>query len=203
MNTSKTVLAAIAGLCLFATSAQAVLAPAEIQLTVSDATGLPGSIVFPTISFPINGFEFDSLTLTLTYDASVLAFQAGASTVTLNGASQALTSLPNYFAGAPTTVGGLQQTVYSAFSVNSVPVTGALVLTGSFQILGGAASGLYPVVFSGSVSTGPGPAFDEPDFSSQLSVAVVPEPETWLLWIGGIGMLATRVIRRRRQVVAS
>lgn len=201
MKTSRTVLAAIAGLCLFATAAQAVVAPGEIELTIKNASGVPGSVVFPTISFPMDGFEFDALTLELTYDPSALAFQPDASTVTFNGASQAFTSLPGYLAGPAVSDGNLQRTIYSTISVSGVPVTGPLVLTGSFQILGGAVPGQHLVAISGSVSTDP--VFEEVAFSNQLSVTAVPEPETWLLWIGGIGMLAARATRRRRAETAT
>ncbi len=196
-NIHGKVLATIAGV-LLALSGQNAASADSIDLTVQGAAGLPGSVVHPTVTFPLDGFTFDSLTLTLTYDASVLSFQPGASTVSYNGQTSPFNGLPNFFAGPPQSVGGGQsQTTFVSYTLSGPTIEGPLVWTGAFELLPAIdPRSVHQVTISGLVSTGQ--LVEEPAFSAQFAIAAVPEPETWLLWIGGLGLLAAGV-RRRQQ----
>lgn len=194
MKIPKSLTAVMTGLWLgFAGPAAAVLELPTIDLTAGDVSGLPGSVVNPTVSFPVNGFVFDSLTLVLGYDNTVMTFLPASSTVTYNGNTIGFQALPNYVVGTKQTEFGVWTERYGSFaSPNPTPpITGTMLLTGAFQIMPGAVAGSYPIQVSGLISSGPSP-FEEPEFNHAVSVSVVPEPEVWLLWISGIGLLAAR-----------
>lgn len=198
MSTRNHMLAVLAGSWLALAGPALAVEPAPVlDLVATDATGLPGTIVHPTFSLDISGFSFDSLTLKLVYPTSLMLLP-GASTVSF-AASPApfdgpLNTLPGYGTGRFAQAGFWHDDI-TAFSLVGLPVTGPLLLTGAFQIDPAASPGNYSIAVSGFVSTGP--LVEEPAFMGMATVAVVPEPETWLLWLGGIGMLLTRATRRR------
>ena len=173
----------------------------DIGSSMSGASGAPGEVVHSTLVLEISGFDFDSFTLDLAYDPQVMTFLPGASTVSFNGATIAFSALPNF---SPPTGDfdevGDWHAYYSSFSLNPVPVIGNLVLTGAFQIAGpGAGSpipGDYLVRASGSVTTDL--VYEERFFNAESLVSVVPEPESWLFWLGGVGLVALRLARSRR-----
>jgi len=202
MTISKSLMALVTGLWLgFAGPAAAIVELPTIDLTVGDVSGLSGSVVHPTVSFPVNGFVFDSLTLALGYDNSVLTFLPASSTVTYNGITIGFESLPNLVVGTKQAEFGVWTERYGSFAdpfLTPPAITGTLLLTGAFQIMPRAAAGSYPIQATGFISTGPFP-LEEPEFSHAVTVSVVPEPEIWLLWISGIGLLAARSARRRNK----
>ncbi len=166
----------------------------DVDFSVTGASGAPGEIVHPALSLNIAGFVFDSFTLDLSYDPSVMTFLPDASTVSYNGSSLAFSALPNF---SPPTGGfdelGEWHEYFSSFSLNGVPVTGSMVLTGAFHIAVTAGPGDYLVKAIGAVTTDL--VYEERYFNAETLVTVVPEPETWL-WLGGVGVLALRLSRR-------
>lgn len=171
--------------------------PPPLDLVTTNAAGLPGAIVYPTFSLDISGFSFDSLTLKLVYPTS-LTLLPGTSTVSFAATptpfNGPLNTLPGYAAGRFEQAGFWQDDIAS-FSLVGLSVAGPLLLTGAFQIDPAASPGSYQIAVSGLVSTGP--LIEEPEFTGMATVTVVPEPETWLLWICGIGLLLTRAARQR------
>lgn len=198
----KHLLAGLAGLWLtLAGPALAVATPPSLGLVTTNASGLPGAIVYPTFSLDISGFTFDSLTLELVYPTS-LTLLPGQSTVSFAAS-------PTPFGGPLNTLAGyadgrVEQSGYwhdniVSLDVVGLQVSGPLLLTGAFQIGPAASPGNYQIVVSGLISTGP--EIEEPEFHGAATVTVVPEPETWLLWISGIGMLLARAARRRARPI--
>lgn len=187
--------------CLGLSGAAYAVEPPPIDVSVSPVSGLPGSIVHPTLTLDITGFNLDVLDLDLAFDSAALSFLPSASTVTYNGHTVAFTDLPGFSPGVPGIGGdGLWHERYVSFSLFAVPVSGPLVLTGAFKIADAAMPGAYQIVASGYVTTDP--VYEQRDFSgiAPLHVSAVPEPETWLLWLGGIGLLAARRTRRATAV---
>lgn len=188
MKLRNTLFAILAGAGLFISQAASASVP-EVDMTTVGAAGLPGQTVMASISLDIDGFTFDAFDLDLTFDPSILTFQPGLSTFTLNGAAGGLPSLPAYSYNA-TFADSVWHAHVSSFSLVSPTVSGDLVLMGAFQISGAALPGSYPISINGTVASGP--VYEEMPFSGSVMVTVVPEPETWMLWLGGVGLLAWR-----------
>ena len=70
-----------------------------------------------------------------------------------------------------------------------------MTLTGVFDLLPGFDTGSTPVRVFGNASD---QFFAFEEFDMTASVSAVPEPETWLMLIGGLGLIASRVRRRAK-----
>ncbi len=198
MGLRNKLLAALTGL-LVGLSGTVMAALPTLNLTIFNASGPPGSIVSPTVAFDIDGFSFDSFTLDLSFDPTVLSFLPDASTLTYQNQTIAFTALPGFnIPSGFTDVGGDGQwhQRYAFSTLNPVTVSGSLVLAGAFKIAAAAPAGPYPITVTGSASTGPG--FEEPSFSGIATISAVPEPETWLLLLGGLGLIGLRRSRSTR-----
>ncbi len=183
--------AAIAGLCIGLWGLAHAAAPPDIPVTTTAATGMAGSTVKPSFSFDVNGFDFEAFDLTLTFTDPVLSFDLGSSTASYNGNTMPWANLLAVFLpSGPSAIGDVGTFQFSAFSLAPESITGALVLQPAFQIRNGAPLGNTTVTVSGSI--GSEPLVGERYFSSDatITVSAVPEPELWLLWLGGIGLLA-------------
>lgn len=198
MALRKHMVAVLAGLSL-ALAGPALADEPSLDLATTGASGLPGAIVHPTFSLDITGFSFDSLTLRLVYPTT-LTLLPGTSTASYASTPTPFNgpwnSLPSYALGRSEQAGFWHDDITS-FALVGVPVTGPLLLTGAFQIDPAASPGSYQIAVSGWVSTGPTLELEEPSFSGVAAVTVVPEPEAWLLWLCGIGLLLTLAARRR------
>lgn len=200
MALRKHLVTVLAGLSL-ALAGPAWAVEPSLELVTTGATGQPGAIAYPTFSLDLTGFSFDSLTLKLVYPTSLTLLPAS-STVTFPTTTTpfnaALSSLPGYAFGRSDQA-GVRQDDIASFSLVGLSVTGPLLLTGAFQIDPTASLGSYQIAVSGLVSTGPVIELEEPAFDgiATINVTAVPEPETWLLWLCGIGVLFTRAVRRR------
>ena len=188
-------IAAVAGLILgFSGAAFATVEPPPVNLTITNAAGAPGSFVSPTVSFDIGGFLYDSLKLDFSYQASALTFKPLLSTVSYNNASRPFTDLPAYLQGPASVVGDVATISISSFDGVGFPMNTPLLLTAMFQLNNAALAGPYEIAISGSVSTDP--EFEERSFSGLATVTAVPEPELWMLMLGGLGLVAWK--RRSR-----
>ncbi len=192
--------ALILGSAMWLATSGAYASAPEIDWSMTGGAGAPGDVVHSTLVLNISGFDFDSFTLDLAYDPQVMTFLTAASTVAFNGVTIPFAALPNFSPPTGSFDGvGDWHAYFSSFSLNPVPVIGNLVLTGVFQIAGpGAGSpipGDYLVRASGSVTTDL--VYEERYFNAQTLVTVVPEPESWLLWLGGVGLVALRLARSR------
>lgn len=192
MSLYKNLLAVLSASCLVLSGATYASVPDFDMGTVS-VSGLPSTVVHPSLSLDINGFDFDSFTLDLVFDPNALSFLSGASTVVFNGVTQPLAALPSYSESAGVDINdGAWHVRIGSFSLASVPVAGQLALNGAFKIADNAAPGIHQITASGFVSTGPISVCEECTFGGLVAVTVVPEPETWALWLGGLGLLAWR-----------
>ncbi|MBL8338418.1 MAG: hypothetical protein JNM97_16750 [Rhodoferax sp.] len=184
------------GLGLMFSSAAFALAPPPIPVAVTPASGNPGSVVQPVFSLDVAGFDFESLDLTLTFSDPMLTFNLGSSSVTLNGVTQAWTALPLFLAVSPSTVGDVTSISFSSFTLAPEAFTGPLVLRPNFTVRGTAPLGGTLVSIAGSVGSEPLVGERYFDSSATVTVTAVPEPEFWLMWLGGLGLLALRRVRR-------
>ena len=188
MQIHKKFWAAVFGLLIGLSGAASA---ADIPVTVTPAAGLAGSTVKPSFSLDVNGFAFASFDLSLTFTDPLLSFDLDSSTVNYNGQSRLLADLPAFFSSASVN-GDLHTILFSAFAAEPETLTGPLVLRPAFLIRNGAPLGNTSVTVSGSI--GEQPLVGERDFNSSatITVSAVPEPEIWLLWLGGVGLLAWR-----------
>ena len=188
MQIHKKFWAAVFGLLIGLSGAASA---ADIPVTVTPASGQVGSTVKPSFSLPVSGIAYDTLDLTLTFPDALLSFDLGSSTAHYNGLSTLWSSLPGFYTPPPgTSPAGTFR--FGTVTLSSVSIVGPLVLKPAFQVRPGAPLGDTTVTVSGSISTDP--VFEELyfDSSATITVSAVPEPEIWLLWLGGVGLLAWR-----------
>jgi hypothetical protein len=188
MSLRNKLIAAIAGLCMGISGSAFADVPPPVNLTVTNAAGAPGSMVSPTISIDMAGFLYEAFDLTLSYQASALTFQPQLSTVSYNQTSGLFTGLPFYLPGIASVTGGVASVSFSSFAATGFAVNTPLLLTAVFQINNAAPVAPYDILISGSVSTDP--VFEERSFSGVATVTAVPEPEIWLLMLGGLALVA-------------
>jgi hypothetical protein len=188
MDLRNKLIATIAGLCMgFSGMAIANVAP-PVNLTITNAASTPGSLVSPTISFDIGGFLYEAFDLTFSYQASALTFKPQLSSVSYNGVPGPFTGLPAYLPGVASVTGDVATVSFSSFAAVGFTVNTPLLLTAVFQINNAALAAPYDISISGSVSTDPD--FEERSFSGLATVTAVPEPEVWMLMLGGLGLVA-------------
>lgn len=185
------------GLCATAFAA----APSPITVTTTSVAGLAGSTVKPSFSLDVDGFFFESFDLSLRFTNPVLSFDLGSSRVLYNGNLLPWDGLPNYNDNGigPVTIGDNTRFQFSTFSLGLANFSGALVLQPAFKILEAAPLGPTAIAISGSIGSDPQGFERFFDSSATVTVSAVPEPEVWLLWLGGIGLLAWTRKRRSAQ----
>lgn len=207
-----------AGSCLLAVllgvSVPVAQAAAPVPQVAAPFTTLPGSVVapvggqaMPTMSFTFDApFALTGFSLNLDYVPEQMTFNAGASTLSSGGnvatLLEALTELqgastPDDFFGIPPTDNPGAYSLSAFYFAGHYPVAAqTVVFTAVFDLLPAFTAGTHSdVTFSGSLEN---TAFESHPFGGVATVTAVPEPETWLMLIGGLGLLAHRV-RRRRQ----
>ena len=184
----------ISGLCLALSGAAWAAMPPPIPVTVTPATGIPGATVQPVFSFDVTGFEFASFDLILSYTSPLLSLDLGNSSVTVNGVSSSWASVLPFL----TTASGAGSYEIHGFALEPALLTGPILLRPAFTISAGAPLGATEIQIEGSI--GEQPLIGERSFSSVgiVTVTAVPEPEVWLMFLGGLGMLALRRARLAR-----
>ena len=168
--------------------------PPPIPVTSSSVAGLAGSIVKPSFSLDVDGFAFESFDLTLSFSNPLLSFDLESSRVHYNGDTMPWTALPGYSTPGPRVTGDVGSFQLSALTIEPPTFSGVLVLQPAFRIRDTAPLGNTTVSITGSV--GSDRALGERYYDSSATVSAVPEPEIWLLWLGGLGLLAWK--RKRR-----
>ena len=167
----------------------------------SALTGAPGGQVTATWNFDIgDNYPFNGANFSMEYDPASMGFLAEGSKVTVNGTEYGFLSV---LADLSSLGGDMTSNVSPgtvAFAVYlpvlpelvSIPVTGPVTLSATFE-LASTFTGPAFIDFEGAVG-----GEEESLFSGSIQVTAVPEPETWLMWLGGLGLLAARYARRRQ-----
>ncbi len=167
----------------------------------SALTGAPGGQVTATWNFDIgDNYPFNGANFSMEYDPASMGFLAEGSKVTVNGTEYGFLDV---LADLTNLGGDMTSNVSSgmvAFSVYlpvfpelvSIPVTGPVTLSATFE-LASTFTGPAVIYFDGAVG-----GEEESLFNGSIQVTAVPEPETWLMWLGGLGLLAARYARRRQ-----
>lgn len=167
----------------------------------SALTGAPGGQVTATWNFDIgDNYPFNGANFSMEYDPASMGFLAEGSKVTVNATEY---DFLDVLADLSSLGGDMTSNVSSgmvAFSVYlpvfpelvSIPVTGPVTLSATFE-LASTFTGPAFIDFEGAVG-----GEEESLFSGSIQVTAVPEPETWLMWLGGLGLLAARYARRRQ-----
>ena len=172
------------------------MAHAAVGVTHTDASGAPGGLAKPTLAFDIGtDYPFSSISMELTYDSSMLTFmtadssvKTGADTLSFNDFISALNSVSSILIINDSSPGLY---ALSAGTLLPLPVSGPVEFTLAFKLANGFSSP-SAVAYSGLISGN-----DEDSFNGSMNISAVPEPEVWLLWLSGLGLLATRTLRRR------
>lgn len=204
---------AAAGLLgLAASSAQAVVAlpvSASVEPTVLVAPG-PGTQAITTLTYDFGAdYAFNSIFLKVDYDPAFLTFNRAASSVSVVGMPPAV-SLPDAVMLLDAGFGpgvdvdndnsGAGQYTLSGLTIEPsypLPAGTKLVLSGVFDVKSALTAGTSTNVFISTTLAGSAlDPFQEDTFSDmQITVSAVPEPETWMMLLGGLGLLAARARR--------
>lgn len=166
------------------------------------AAALPGGTAMPSFVFDF-GADFDLIgfDVLIEFDPTKLSFNAAASTLTSGGNTMTVPNTlmamqlasPDFLYSTEINPGAF--TFNGTYLANSVliPAGSSVTLTGVFDLLPGFVSGSTPVRVVGFAAN---TAFEEAPFDVTANVTAVPEPETWLMLLGGLGLVAARVRRR-------
>jgi hypothetical protein len=208
-------LSLVAVLGLSAPVAQAAVGIPEPVITTStvDSVSQPGSQALPSFVF-VFGADYDlaGFDITINFDPAKLTFNAAASTLTTSAGTSTLAQVANGLINGPgnflfspdpdfgTAIDtGTFKFGGSFFDPNFfLPVSNgsSFTLTGVFNMRTTFTSGTTDVQVVGTAGDFAFNPFE--DFGGTATVTAVPEPETWLMLLGGLGLIASRVRRRAK-----
>lgn len=197
--------------------AQAAMSAIDPVITVAavNAVATPDLQASPSFVFNFNtDFDLAGFEVTFSFDPGKLSFNAAASTLTVGSDSFTLPSVLAMMEAASTAPGSEPDFLYSPDAADFgtamggsglftftgvyqsqsylIPAGSSVTMTGVFNLLPGFVAGSTPVqVFGDALGTS---AFESFDVSANVSA--VPEPETWLMLLAGVGVIASRVRRR-------
>lgn len=196
--------------------AHAVVSLPVMSTSGGDAAAAPESQAFPSFMFTFDtDYDLAGFEVKFFFDQTKLSFNAAASTLAVAGTAGTMpaTPIPVVLSTLHAASNDFQYSYGPAdvhdtgfnFSFNAAYVNPqnfstiaagtTVTLTGVFDLLSPFKAGQTEQVRVF------GDAFDagsfEP-FSVTANVTAVPEPETWLMLLGGLGLLASRLRRRKR-----
>lgn len=167
---------------------------ATVGVSSSGAVGMPNDLVFATMNFDIGtDYPFTSFDIAVDYEPQKLSFDEGMSTVNVGANTYGLSAFlsllaanSDYFLVNPDPGNGMFS--LSAFALTPVNVTGPVEIKVALRLAQDFTLGASVVNYYGSISGD----LDEDLISGNFSVSAVPEPQVWMLWLGGLGLLAMR-----------
>lgn len=197
--------------------AHATIAPPEPTVAVSgvtNGTAAPGGLAFTSFTLAFTGpYEFIGLAMTMSYDPAQLTFNPLQSSVSVFGSAM---TLPAFLAqldalkhapGSDFDYYGGQSAPGELFFgagftlLGSAPLEGDIVVTTAFNVA--------PSVLFGSQTLVKIEQLDVADVGAgivslassalpvTMTVTAVPEPESWLMMLAGVGLLGAVAHRRR------
>lgn len=200
---------------LVSSQAQAAVSVAH----TGDAVTTPGGQFAPEISISFDvPYEMLSMNLEVVYDSTRLALDISGSQISFGGvdysygnfiaalnAEKSATSGDFYF--NETNVEGKYALDAGYYLLGPYILTGGIVLKPVFDLKPGFVSGSTTVTisklqfddvnFNSDVLADSSQPLDYPPIDMNVTAVPVPEPETWLMMLGGLGLLAARRIGRR------
>lgn len=184
-----------------------------IETSSSGAIAPVSSQAFPSFTFTFDSdFDLAAFDVTIQFVPTLLSFNAAASTLSIGSDSAPISTVLNGLKaasfdgsdfdfnfstssgsfGTADTSGAFRFVGGYLLDSYLIPAGSSVTLTGVFNLTGLAAGESTNVrVFGNALDT----SFQNPTFDVSASVAAVPEPETWMLLLGGLGLIASRVRR--------
>lgn len=173
------------------------------------AVGQPGGQAAPSFTIDFSSYPaLTNISFSWVYDATYLTFDKAQSTVDYGGQSRNLAAFIDFlkvsFGGAPqffSTEGGSNGASnkiydYTVFADNAISLSGPAAFNLVFDLSDQMPAGQYvPIKVAGNlVDTD----WNEYPYEVQLAVQAVPEPETWMFLLSGLGLLALKTARSAR-----
>lgn len=198
------------------TIAHATIAPPAPSVTVAGVThgaAAPGGVATTSFTLSFTGpYEFIGVAMDLTYDPAALTFNPAQSSVSVFGTSYTLPTFLGLLEGIKTAPGsdfdyyGGQSSPGELFFgagylfTGSMPLEGDIVVTTAFNIAPSVLVGTQSHVLIHQLQIADVESGIVPLASSTtpitMTVSAVPEPESWLMMLAGVGLLGA-VARRR------
>jgi hypothetical protein len=188
------------------------LPPPAVSVTANPASLVmpgPGAKASVTLTFEfLADYAFNSISLFVNYEKQFLTFNRGDSTVGVLGAgstvplANAAALLTSGLPGSDVendnpSVGEYSLSGYTIATSYPLLAGTKLVLTGVFDLSSSFAATTTTNVDMAVYVAGPSADLGQEDAFPGLrtTVSAVPEPETWMLLLGGLGLIASRVRR--------
>lgn len=195
-------------------SAHAAMAPDVFVQGATDGVAAPGGTALTSFTIEFAGnYEFIGLGMTMSYDPALLTFNLGQSTVSLFGTTHTLPAFLNQlamlqatpgsgfevYAGEPSP-GNLFLDAGFTSPTGSTTLSGQIVVTTAFDLSPAFAVGSQTTVTIGhlefaDVNLGFS-TLASTELPVEMTVSAVPEPESWLMLLAGMGLLGAVAKRR-------
>lgn len=200
--------------------AQAAMGPTVPDVAVEGATNgsaAPGGTAFTSFTIGFAGtYEFIGAAATITYDPALLTFNPLQSRVSVLGVERSLPA----FLTLLSQMEGAQGSDFQAYGGDSpagtlffgagftlqgsMPLNGNIIVTTAFDLapsfgLGSVSEVAVTQLAMADLNSGIVP-LASPEIPVLMTVTAVPEPETWLMLLAGMGLLGAVARRRAARV---
>lgn len=201
---------AIGAFCVATASAQAA-----VSATTTDASAVPAGTAWPSLTISFDApYEFIGLDLFISYDPGLLSFNSVASRVTFQGTTynygdfmtvlQMLPLAPGYGDFYSSLDSGNLPGEYSFnagfLELGSTTLEGSILVEAAFDLLPGLVAGTSTQLSINNLAITDASLvrteFATGDTPMLVTISAVPEPETWLQFLAGLGMLLAAHRRR-------